>query len=350
IGRAHLSAYQQLPHLFEVTAVCDLQAQRLEDSGVAWTTTQIQDLLDSDKVDLLDICTPPNTHLELIRRAIAAGKHVVCEKPLVGSLAEADEVESLLANASARLFPIFQYRFGEGLQKLMHLRSKGFCRHALMTTIETHWRRDADYYATQWRGKWAAEMGGVCLTQAIHAHDILTYVLGPIKTVYSRLATRVNDIEGEDCAAISLEMCDGSLAVLSATLGAAVESSRLKFIFQDMTVESGSAHPYRPASGTWVFKGKTQEIDAKVQAALGEVASEHESFEGQFVHIHAALCSDAATPVSMADARASLDLITAIYHSGETGTAVALPIQKGHPKYTTWVPATGGFPKAVAHV
>jgi len=234
------------------------------------------------------------------------------------------------------------------LQKLLHLRSHGFGRHALLTTVETHWRRGADYYATQWRGKWATEMGGVCVTQAIHAHEILSYVLGPVRTVYARLATRVNDIEGEDCAAISLEMADGSLAVLSATLGAAIEISRLKFMFKDITVESASNHPYRPGEEPWSFKGQTPEIDAAIQAILNTFAPGPESFEGEFARVHAALTRGQPTPVSLADARAALELITAIYHSGETGTAVTLPIPKNHPKYASWKPVSGGFQKELA--
>jgi len=345
VGRAHLEAYRNLPQLFDVKAVCDLDEARLAQSGVAWTTTRLQDLLDSEQIDLVDLCTPPNTHLQFIRQALAAGKHVICEKPLVGSLAEVDAVEAAVASARTRLFPIFQYRFGNGLQQLLHLRSQGFGRHALLTTIETHWKRQANYYAIRWRGKWATEMGGVCLTQAIHAHDMLTYVVGPVKTVYARLATRVNDIEGEDCAAISLEMRDGSVAVLSATLGAADEISRLKFMFHDMTVESRSPHPYRPGEEPWIFKGKTPEIDAAMQTALSKFKPGQESFEGQFARIHAALTADEPTPASLADARAALELITAIYHSGEVGVAVTLPIPKDHPKYASWKPTSGGFPK-----
>lgn len=347
VGRGHLEGYQKLPGLYDVKAVCDLDEARLAASGVAWTTTKLQDLLDSDQIDLIDLCTPPNTHLPLIRQVLAAGKHVVCEKPLVGSLAECDAVEAATAGAKGQLFPIFQYRFGNGLQQLRYLRSKGFGRHALLTTIETHWRRDADYYAIPWRGKWATEMGGVCLTQACHAHDMLSYVLGPVKSVYARLATRVNDIEGEDCAAISVQMADGSVAVLSATLGAAEETSRLKFVFNDMTVESASPEPYRPGKSPWLFKGKTPEIDAGIQAALNSFEPDLESFEGQFARIHASLTRGTPTPVTLADARASLELITAIYHSGEVGAAVALPIAKDHPKYASWKPTTGGFPKAV---
>jgi predicted dehydrogenase len=362
VGRNHLEAYRSLPELFNVTSVCDADPARLSGQGAAWTatslqsllgeartTTRLQEVLDSDDVDIVNLCTPPNTHLPLARQALAAGKHVVCEKPLVGSLAECDALEAAVAAAAPKtqLFPVFQYRFGNGLQKLLHLRARGFGRHAMVSTVETHWRRDADYYAIAWRGKWATEMGGVCLTQAIHAHDILTHVLGAVKTVYARLATRVNDIEGEDCAAVSLQMADGSLATLSATLGAAAEQSRLKFVFDDMTAESDSPNPYRPGEEPWHFKGKTPSIDAAIQAALADFVPGPESFAGQFARMHATLTTGAPAPVTLADARASLELITALYHSGEVGSAVTLPILQGHPKYASWTPTGGGFPKAL---
>jgi predicted dehydrogenase len=351
VGQGHLEAYRKLPQHFEVRAVCDLDPARLATTDVAWKTTRLADVLADGPIDVVDLCTPPNTHLPLIQQCLQAGKHVICEKPLVGSLAEADAVAAALAQASqgAQLFPIFQYRFGHGVQQLRHLRARGFGRHALLSTVETHWRRGPDYYAVAWRGKWATEMGGVCLTQACHAHDLLSYVLGPVSSVYARLATRVNDIEGEDCAAITLQMADGSVAVLSATLGAAEETSRLKFMFDDMTVESHSPEPYRPGKAPWSFKGKTPAVDAAIQDALRDFRPALESFEGQFALVHAALVDGDPTPVTLEDARAALELITAIYHSGEAGEAVHLPIASNHPKYAGWTPAARGFPKAVFH-
>ena len=352
VGRAHLQAYAEIPQLFEVRAVCDLNGDKARaaaaEFGVASHTTAFAELLADPTIDLVDLCTPPNSHRALIEQALAAGKHVVCEKPLVGSLRDADAVEAMARSSRGKLFPVFQYRFGNGLQKLLHLQAKGMARHALMTTIETHWRRDSDYYEVQWRGKWATEMGGVCLTQAIHAHDILSLVHGPVKTVFAKLATRVNDIEGEDCAAITVEMANGALAVLSATLGAAEELSRLRFVFADMTVESASPEPYRPGKEPWHFKGKTPQIDAAIAVALADFQPSLESFTGELARIHACLTAGAPTPVTLADARASLELITAIYYSAESGTPQSLPIAPDHPRYASWVPASGGFPKALS--
>lgn len=357
IGQGHLQSYAQIPELYEIKAVCDLDEAKAKavaaEFGVAWHTPHFSDLLASHEIDVVDICTPPNTHRALIEQGLAAGLHVICEKPLVGSLQDMDTILSAQTAAKGTLFPIFQYRFGNGLQKLKHLQAKGFAHTAYLTTIETSWRREADYYAVAWRGKWATEKGGCCLTHASHAHDILTYVLGPIKTVFAHLATRVNDIEVEDCAAISLSMADGSVASLSVTLGAAQELSRLRFMFSDLTVESDSPEPYRPGKEPWHFLGKTPEIDAAMTVALADFKPALESFEGQFALIHAAITTGAPNPVSLPDARQALELITAIYHSGETGAAVTLPIAKNHPKYSCWTPSTGHFsthfPKAVIH-
>ena len=352
VGKSHLQAYAEIADLFDVKAVCDLSdvkaAATAAEFGVARHTTSLAELLARDEIDIVDLCTPPNTHCSLIEQVLAAGKHVICEKPLVGSLAEADTMAAAQKAAKGQLFPIFQYRFGNGLQRLKHLQSKGLARHPLITTMETHWRRDSDYYEIQWRGKWATEMGGVCLTQACHAHDILSYVHGPVKTVFAKLATRVNDIEGEDCAAITVEMANGSLAVLSATLGAAEETSRLRFVFGDMTVESDSPEPYRPGKEPWHFKGKTAQVDAAIAAAFADFEPTLESFAGQFARIHACLVHGAPKPVTLADARASLELITAIYCSAESGTPQTLPIAADHPRYASWVPAARGFPKALA--
>ena len=356
VGKGHLQAYAAIPELYDIAAVCDLDAAKASaaaaEFGVPWHTTQFSELLESaeqGKLDIVDICTPPYTHRALIEQALAAGLHVVCEKPLVGSLAEADAIAAAQKAAKGTLFPIFQYRFGHGLQKLKHLQSKGFAHTPFLTTIETSWRRDADYYEVQWRGKWATEMGGCCLTQALHAHDMLAYVNGPVKTVFAHLATRVNPIEVEDCAAISIGMENGSVATLSVTLGAAEELSRLRFMFSDLTVESRSTEPYRPGKDPWHFQGKTPAIDAAISAALADFVPALESFEGEFALIHATVTGGAPTPVSLHDARQSLELITAIYHSAETGTQVSLPISQGHAKYNSWAPTSGSFNKAAHH-
>jgi len=66
-------------------------------------------------------------------------------------------------------------------------------------------------------------------TLAIHTHDVMTYILGPVRNVFARMATLVNSIETEDCVSASLEMGDGSLCSLSVTTGSAQPITRHRF-------------------------------------------------------------------------------------------------------------------------
>ena len=342
IADRHLTAFARLPELFEVTAICTAADPRMpgmaERYAIPLATEDFAAVLKMPDVDIVDICTPPNLHFEMAAQAIQAGKHVICEKPLFGSVAEVDEMSRIAAAHDRQLMPIFQYRFGNGLQKLKHLIGLGLAGRAYVSTVETHWTRDADYYAVPWRGNWQTELGGGLLGHAIHAHDIVNYVLGPNEAVYAMTATRVNRIEVEDCAAVALRLQDGSLATLSLTLGSSGEISRLRFCFENLTAES-SLDPYTPSRDPWTFTGHTPELQARIDAALQSYQPQSEGYTRQFELFHRALTEGAPLPVTLADARTSLELITAMYHSAETGTPVPFPIGGDHPKYRSWLPA-----------
>jgi predicted dehydrogenase len=79
-------------------------------------------------------------------------------------------------------------------------------------------------------------------------------------------------------------------------------------------------------------------LEQQIEEALSVLKPLPESFMGQFARFHEALANGAELPVTLSDARNSLELITAIYHSAETGEIVNLPIDEGHPKYTGWQP------------
>jgi len=341
IGRAHVWAYQQLPGEFEVVAVCDTDPARAafvrSRQNVPRTCGGFDELIAIDSRDVVSVCTPPHLHLEQCRAALATGRHVVCEKPLVGSLADVDTLADAERSSAGRLMPIFQYRFGAGIQKLRHLVARGVTGRAYLSTVETAWSRSGDYYAAPWRGRWDTERGGVLLSHATHAHDLLSFIVGPVASVYARTTTRVNPIETEDCAAAALEMTDGSVATSSATLGSHVEISRLRFCFENLTAESSLA-PYAPGAEPWTFTARDDVAQEAIDETLAGFDPGSEGYVGQFARFAAALAEGTELPVTLADARASLELVTALYHSSETGLPASLPLGTDHPKYRSWLP------------
>ena len=341
IGASHIAAYRALGDRFSVEALCDIDTDRAERLAARLSVPRVisnfDDLLKADLgLDIIDICTPSALHFEQARAALLAGFHVVVEKPFAASLREADALADAEAGSGKRVCPIFQYRFSDGIAQLLHLKERGLVGRCYSTTVETHWRRLPDYYDNPWRGRWATELGGCLTTHAIHAHDILTYILGPVASVYAKTKTLVNPIETEDCAAAVLEMADGSLATLSVTLGCEEEISRLRFCFDGLTVES-SHSAYNPGTTPWRFVCADAERQQVIDDAVAEAPTGPEQNAGQFIRLHKALTEGGELPVSIEDARRSLELLTAAYHSTRTGQAVHLPIGDDHPLYGGWV-------------
>ncbi|CAN1547810.1 MviM Predicted dehydrogenases and related proteins [Rhabdaerophilaceae bacterium] len=345
IGENQASGLLNLQDRFRISVICDKNIARAE--GLADMIVRAgaprpaiagefgPTLLARGDIDIVSICLPPFLHFDAVRQALEAGKHVVCEKPLVGSLAQVDALDALALNHGKTLMPVFQYRFGNGMLKAKHLLESGAAGKVYLASLETHWTRKADYYDVAWRGKMATELGGVFLGHAIHIHDMLTHLVGEVRSVSALTRVRVNPIETEDCAGALFDMADGSIAVSSASLGSADEISRLRLMCENVTMISNLS-PYAPHCDPWTFLPKSPRDDTFLGDALASAPSASEGYAEQFARYHQALVSGSALPITVADARRSIALASAIYHSARTGEQVTLPLPKGHPTWNGW--------------
>ncbi|ODT69447.1 MAG: oxidoreductase [Pelagibacterium sp. SCN 63-23] len=343
IGRSHIvEGYLPNADKFRVLAICDLNEERLdsigEEFGIERRIVNFDDLLTMDDIDVIDVCTPPGAHFSMIAAALEAGKHVVCEKPLVGSLKDVDAIMALEAKARGMLMPVFQYRFGDGIEQAKAIIDAGIAGKPYCGTVETMWRREAPYYAVPWRGKWKTELGGVLMGHAIHPHDIFTYLMGDIARIFGRVATRVNPIEVEDTISASLEMKSGALASFTATLGSVDEITRIRLQFENVTIESDHA-PYNPGKELWKILPRNDAVKARIEALLGNWTHVPSRFQTQMARFHDAIEGQGKLPVTSADSRRALELVTAFYHSSSTHSEVVLPLGPDHPLYESWVPA-----------
>lgn len=351
IGANHMSGYLALPEVYEVAVVCDRdleKAQTLADKAAdCRAVADIDTVIGDPGIEIVDICLPPHLHGPVALQAFAAGKHVICEKPLAGSVLEADEMVAAAKAAGCLLAPIFQYRYGRGIYQLAGLQERGLAGTALVATLETHWDRGADYYAVPWRGSWESERGGAVLGHAIHIHDLVGRFFGPVTAVSSMVDTRVNEIEVEDCAAISMNTESGGLVTSSVTLGGAGNVSRLRLVFSRLTAESGH-EPYAPGAGLWQFKARDPNEQDNIDAALAEIENEitgrPDRYAGQFQEISRHLDGEAAEMVLPEDGVRSIELVAAIYLAARTGNRVALPLDRALPVCRDWTPG-GEKPK-----
>jgi predicted dehydrogenase len=341
IGRMHMIACAELKERYRVVAVCDVDAARATEVA-GWlrdvrAETSLDAVLAADDVDVVDLCTPPALHRAQVEACLRAGKDVICEKPFVGSVREVDELAAIAAETGRTVMPILQYRFGRGVQRLRHLVDAGVAGQPYVANVDVAWQRGADYYAAPWRGRWETELGGVVSSLAVHALDMATYVLGPPVAVWARTATLVNDIEVEDCAVATFRFAHGGLATLSATVGSTVEISRHRFTFEHLTAESGT-EPYTNGEEPWSITAADPELQPTIDAAAARFAGAGEDYVGQLERYADARAAGTDLPITLADIRTLLEVVTAMYSSSRTGREVALPLAPDDPLLAGWQP------------
>ncbi|MEZ5342067.1 MAG: Gfo/Idh/MocA family oxidoreductase [Acidimicrobiales bacterium] len=343
IGQMHLLSWRDVEGA-TVMAVADVSGKRRERSAKYWDVAGVESLdeLLSLGVDVVDLCTPPAMHEAQIEQCLAAGVHVICEKPLVDSVAACDRLRSLeataLASSGARLMPILQYRFGDGALRARALVAAGLTGRLYTASASTWWRRGRAYYdEAPWRGTWQGERGGSVLTHSIHIHDMLTWIAGPLAELRAMTTTRVNEIETEDCAVAIGKTADGGLVSMNVNLGSINESSRLVWCFEHVTIES-STLPYDPGAGPWTFKFSDPEVEAEADCIFSRVAPTKPLFTGQFQGFVDAVRDGGPMPVDLDAAQATLELVTAWYRSSRTGSVEILPLPVDHPDRANWRP------------
>jgi len=144
-----------------------------------------------DAVTAVMILTPPDTHLELVQRFAAAGKHILLEKPLERSTERAEAVVRAAAAAGVRLGVVFQHRFREASQALRARLEQGGLGTLAAANVICPWWRPQSYYDEPGRGTLARDGGGVLITQAIHTLDLLLSLTGPVAEVAAICGTTI---------------------------------------------------------------------------------------------------------------------------------------------------------------
>jgi UDP-N-acetyl-2-amino-2-deoxyglucuronate dehydrogenase len=178
---------------------------------------RLETILEDRSVEAVLILTPPNTHLELVRRFVAAGKHILLEKPLEVSTALAEKLVD--AAAEIKLGVVLQHRFrpaAEALQENLPRLGKLVSASAWIPV----WRPQT-YYDQPGRGTRARDGGGVLLTQGIHTLDLLLSFAGEPSDVKSfSTTTPVHRMQTEDLVCAAVRWQSGALGVVHATSAA----------------------------------------------------------------------------------------------------------------------------------
>lgn len=208
-----------------LVAVCDVDAARAAEAGarygVPWFTDHRQ-LLAEAQPDVVHVCTPHHQHADQVIDAIHSGVHVLMEKPVAHTVAEAERViEAAEAHPEVKVGVCLQNRYNATVQAARDLLRSGEVGATVGGSGIVLWHRTPGYYeARPWRGIVGTSGGGVLINQAIHTVDLLQWLLGPVTTVSGQAGRHGAPVvaEVEDTAHLVLQHESGARSVLFATV------------------------------------------------------------------------------------------------------------------------------------
>lgn len=335
ISRAHIRGYLNLSQECVIVALCDIYPHKCEEKKQEFGLDQAQvydshhKLLAEAEVDLVSICTPPGTHAPIAIDALNAGVNVLGEKPMAPSLEECDAMLAAEKASGKTLSVVAQNRFRDDMATLKAVVESGLLGRITHMQVNSAWWRGRAYYDLWWRGTWASEGGGCTLNHAVHHVDLTLWLAGRPQAVTAVLANTAHDnSEVEDLSVAILEL-DRGLAEITASV---VDHGEEQFIM----IQGEKARVTQPwktpiASVSQPNGFPTPGGDAELVAKLDQVAAAHaplryEGHEGQVADVVTALNQGRRPAISGVDGRAAIELITAIYESGNEHRTIQLPL------------------------
>lgn len=289
----------------------------------------LADLLADPAVDIVYIALPHYLLAPTVDQTLAAGRHVLVEKPMALDDTEARRLGRVAAERKLKLGVNFQQRRAGTVMAARQLVGDGAIGTVRVARIATVTDKPASYYQSGWSGRvsdsWRTKRdlagGGVVLMNSIHLLDVFRYVTGlAVVKVMAEAATLSADVEIEDAAAAALRLSNGGLVNLTANAHSpgATQAERIEIDGGDGRIDLPDPYRGQPVRlflrRAWKDYPAREWIDVEVRPG--------DSYTEMVRSFAAAVRADTEPPAGAADAAAALATVLAVYESSRTGRAV----------------------------
>jgi predicted dehydrogenase len=314
IGARHAAAVGALEDEMQLVACSGRNEAKVREFAARFGAEPFTDLhrmLDS-QIDLLIVALPPFAHSGQVEQAVAAGTHVLVEKPIALDMSRAQSMVDAAAKAGVVAACGFMYRFGAAVKRWDAAAKAGETGRVGLFTGQFHCNA---LHADWWRER--AKSGGQMVEQLIHIVDLARHQLGEPQTVYARTSNFFHrDVAGydsEDVSAIVLGYADGRVGVLNATNGAVPgQWTKLwQLVAERMT---GRFTGWNTATLTHTSGApRTEEIDERTDV-----------FVAQLADVAAAIREKRVPEVPLSDGEGTLRIVLAAQQSAAAGREISL--------------------------
>lgn len=226
ISYKHVEAVVNNYSEIELVAVCDVVVRNAEQRADEYINSlpgakrpvvfdNYKKMLNDCALDIVAIATESGYHAEIATYCMNAKKHVIVEKPIALSTADADNMIKAAQTNQVKICVCHQNRFNKPIQMLRKTIEENRFGRLVNGTARVLWTRDMNYYQqAPWRGTWELD-GGTLMNQCIHNIDLLQWMMGgEIDTVYAQTGNFIRDIAAEDFGAILIRFKNGSIGII----------------------------------------------------------------------------------------------------------------------------------------
>jgi len=345
IGQGHAYALRLLTEDGEVrpVAVTDFSAEAVEAARAICPFERVaadaQAVIDDPDVDAVVIVTPTTTHDDLVRAVVAAGKPLLCEKPLATRFDVVEQMCAIVAASGLTAQVGFHSRFHPLINELVRIVTGNELGAPMGYTL-----RDDQYWPTgdivpghsSWRSQREHAGGGALIEHSIHSADILTWLFGPATTVYAR-TRNVFGYDVEDTAVCTIEHASGVVGTMISIFNGVRgrEERRLEVFFERGAVEVTTDFLVGAREDGFLVQRPDEEPERLDVEALRNRHFAAEGIERRnfFVYLYPAARAfvrsvrdkQPASP-SFADARNAHALVDAAYRSVTAHTAATVDL------------------------
>ena len=323
LGRAQIGGAR-------LAAVCDVVPGRAESFGRAYNVrhfTDVHEMMENTALDVVSVLTPSGMHASNVLELAAYGKDIVVEKPMALTLGDADAMIAACEKHGVRMFVVKQNRFNVPVVKMRQALDAGRFGKLFLGTVRVRWCRTQDYYdQDSWRGTWAQD-GGVLANQASHHIDLLEWMMGDIESVFAKGVTAMVRIETEDTAIATLKFKSGALGCIEATTAIRPKDleGSISLLGASGSVEIGGFAVNELK--VWNFIDRVPEDeDMLTKYSVNPPNVYGFGHQAYYEHVVDCVSHGGRMLVDGIEGRRSLELITAIYESIETGKEVHMPV------------------------
>jgi predicted dehydrogenase len=320
----------------KLAAVCDVIKDRAQRMGskhnVPWYSDMDEMMrAEGGNIDVVAVLTPSGLHAEQVVHLAAYNKHIIVEKPMALSIDDADAMIRACYLRGIKLFVVKQNRFNLPVQCLRRAMESGRFGKLVLGTVRVRWCRRQDYYDQDaWRGTWAYD-GGVLANQASHHVDLLQWMMGNVQSVFAKSRTALVKTETEDTAIATVQFDNGALGIIEATTATRPKDleGSISILGENGTVEIGGFAVNKIK--TWQFTEELPEDkDVFDKYSVNPPNVYGFGHQAYYEHVVDSLERNVPALVDGIEGRKSVELLSALYESIETGREIQL---RFHPRH-----------------